>query len=121
MLDFTTDRQKENTLLKLRDIKAEYEKIAKVSDEDGISATADPYITEGLEMLHNKRIVDMSLQEIELLRDIVGYFENMVKTYNKAFRNGKWVEVSTLSESILNDLETDEPITESALWHGTEF
>ena len=114
MLDFTTDKQNENTQLKLRDLRAEFEKIAKVSDEDGLSAAADPYIVEALETLHGKRIADMNLQEIEVLRDIVGYFENMVRTYNKAFRNGKWVEISTLSENILNDLKTNAPINDSA-------
>jgi hypothetical protein len=114
MLDFTTDRQKETTQIKLRDLRAEYEKIAKVSDEDGLSATADPYIVEALEILHDKRIVDMNLQEIELLRDIVGYFENMVRTYNKAFLNGKWVDVVGKSEGIIKDLETDTPMNESA-------
>lgn len=114
MLDFTTDRQKETTQIKLRDLRAEYEKIAKVSDEEGLSATADPYIVEALEMLHGKRIVDMNLQEIELLRDIVGYFENMVRTYNKAFLGDKWIDVSTKAEGIIKDLETDTPMNESA-------
>ncbi|MFA5527764.1 MAG: hypothetical protein WC996_04040 [Peptostreptococcales bacterium] len=114
MLDFTTDRQKETTQIKLRDLRAEYEKLAKVSDEDGLSATADPYIVEALEMLHNKRIAEMNLQEIELLRDIVSYFENMVKTYNKAFLGDKWIDVSTKAEGIIKDLETDTPMNESA-------
>lgn len=114
MLDFTTDKQKENTILKLRDIRAEYEKIAKVSDEDGISATADPFIMEALEMLHDKRVADMNLQEIELLRDIIGYFENLVKTYNKAFVNGKWVDIAEKSDKIMNELSTDKVVNESA-------
>jgi len=54
------------------------------------------------------------LQEIELLRDIVGYFENMVRTYNKAFLGDKWIDVSTKAEGIIKDLETDTPMNESA-------
>jgi len=95
-------------------LRAEFEKLAKVSDEDGLSTTADPYIAEALEMLHNKRMADMNLQEIELLRDIVGYFENMVKTYNKAFLGEKWVDISGRSTAIIQDLNTDNPMTESA-------
>ena len=49
----------------------------------------------------------MNLQEIELLRDIVGYFENMVKTYNKAFLGEKWVDISSRSTAIIQDLNTD--------------
>jgi hypothetical protein len=104
----------ENKQLRLRDLRAEYEKIAKVSDEEGIQATADPYIMEALEMLNNKRLTDMNLEELEILNNIVGYFEHMVQGYNKAFLNGKWQDVSDKALGILMDLKTDTPHTESA-------
>lgn len=113
-INFETDNQKEATILKLRDLRAEYEKIAKVSDEEGIQATADPYIMEALEMLNNKRLTDMNLEELEILNNIVGYFEHMVQGYNKAFLNGKWQDISDKAQGILMDLRTDTPHTESA-------
>lgn len=113
-INFETDNQKESTILKLRDLRAEYEKIAKVSDEEGIQATADPYIMEALEMLNNKRLTDMNLEELEILNNIVGYFEHMVQGYNKAFLNGKWQDISDKAQGILMDLRTDTPHTESA-------
>ncbi len=113
-IDFTTDRQGEKTELRLRDLRAEYEKIAKVSDEEGMSAKADEYIMEALEMLNGKRLVDMNLNELEIMYNIVSYFDHMVNSYNKAFVGGKWEEISTKSSSIMNELQTDKPVTESA-------
>jgi hypothetical protein len=114
MLDFTTDRQKALTRLKLTALKNEYEKMAKASSEEGIETVADPYIVQALDYLNGKRLSEMSLQELEILYNVVSYFEHMVKSYSKAFLNDKWVDIIETSNTMLNELNTDKPENESA-------
>ncbi|NYB72519.1 hypothetical protein HZF24_00020 [Sedimentibacter hydroxybenzoicus DSM 7310] len=100
--------------LRLLELRAEYENITKTSAENGIETAADPYIMEALKELNGKPVTDMNLNELEMLRNVVAYFEKLVRDYNKVFVNGKQQNISDISNKILKELRTDKTANESA-------
>ena len=52
----------------------------------------------------------LTVDDIKMLDNIVGYFTHFVETYNKVYRNGKYVDAKPIAEKFIGILRKNRPI-----------
>lgn len=52
----------------------------------------------------------LTVDDIKMLDNIVGYFTHFVETYNKVYRNGKYVDAKPIAEKFIGILRKNRPV-----------
>lgn len=116
-INLETDRIEDKTRAALLELRVIYEKVAARDDEYGM-VVADPEIVENIKAVldeikamdvKEKRISDLSLPTLEKLRQAIMAMEGSLRSYNKAFRQGKHETIDALSEAVREEINKIKP------------
>lgn len=53
---------------------------------------------------------NLTVTDVKMLDNIVGYFTHFVETYNKVYRNGKYVDAKPIAEKFIGILRQNKPV-----------
>ena len=53
---------------------------------------------------------NLTVDDVKMLDNIVGYFTHFVETYNKVYRNGKYVDAKPIAEKFIGILHRNKPV-----------
>lgn len=53
---------------------------------------------------------NLTVDDVKMLDNIVGYFMHFVETYNKVYRNGKYVDAKPIAEKFIGILHRNKPV-----------
>ena len=53
---------------------------------------------------------NLTVTDVKMLDNIVGYFTHFVETYNKVYRNGKYVDAKSIAEKFIGILRQNKPV-----------
>lgn len=53
---------------------------------------------------------NLTVDDVKMLDNIVGYFTHFVETYNKVYRNGKYVDAKPIAEKFIGILRQNKPV-----------
>ena len=79
------------------------------------------YVDENHKGLYNEEVHSMleavatgkgnlTVDDVKMLDNIVGYFTHFVETYNKVYRNGKYVDAKPIAEKFIGILRQNKPV-----------
>ena len=103
-IDFTTDKQSENKVLRLNAIRSNLLDMAKKHNNDnGINPIDETLVTMS-EKLDGKRIVDMNASEIEMLDTFIKHVKAVVYNTNRVFLEGKRQATSEITSKLLKNI-----------------
>ena len=79
------------------------------------------YVDENHKGLYNEEVRSMleavstgegnlTVTDVKMLDNIVGYFTHFVETYNKVYRNGKYVDAKPIAEKFIGILRQNKPV-----------
>jgi hypothetical protein len=122
-IDFSSNRQQEGTRNKLAGLQNAYLRIAAGLDrgDSDFYLDIDPdfinIITDLIDTIGDKRVIDMNSKELEKLYQIARVVKSTISNYNKLMYDDMRQDVFFKGESVIFELKTDTPKNES----GYEF
>ncbi len=111
-IDLTSDRMGDKAREQLGDLMAAYKAMAEQEYELNMVIDPDLYnnlqdISDSIKALDtkNKRLSDLSLATLEKLRNAVMAMEASLRNYNRAFREGKAIQIDALAEAAVAEIK----------------